>query len=101
MRGRWREKRAGGGNCRFLNSTKNLSQVFVAQHIGSADAQRTNALLCEPGLPPLIMARLGCGIMCPTVDLDRQTRGRAVKIENIGTDWMLPAEAEASHLSAS
>src|SRR5215469_6935805 len=64
---------------------------FVADR-PSRDAQDPDSRLLQPAVTSPIMRDLLVGGVGKTVDLHRQTDGRAIKIKNVGPDGVLPAK---------
>jgi len=64
-----------------------------------ADAEGLDVLGEQPSIPPRVMRRSAFDAVAIAVDLDSQSRFRAVKVEDLRADRMLPAKAEAAELA--
>ena len=108
--GRWRaalSRRDGGGDQvskRAFYPRLRLSPD-VGQHpfkfvtdIQGPDPNDPDAFSPEPGRSPRIVRYLVGLIVGRTVHLNRQLRGRAVKIQNVRPDWMLFAKTQPAEL---
>jgi hypothetical protein len=69
--------------------------IFVSQDVCRIDTQDPNALIAQPFIAASIMLHLTSILMPPSVDLDRQSCGWAIEIENEGANRMLPAEMQS------
>jgi len=76
-----------------LNYTLDHSR-FIPKHIASRDAQHSEIAACQPVIALHISLRPITETVALAIDLDRQPRLRAEKIEHIRTNRMLPPEPE-------
>ena len=72
--------------------------VEVTQNIGGFDPQNPDPLRPQPCVPPLIMCDPFDVIMPVSINLNRQPRRSAVKIQHIWPYRMLPPELQAVRL---
>jgi hypothetical protein len=66
---------------------------LILQNVTGAKAQYPHAALRKPFLPTRISMCFGDGIMREPVYLNREARRRAIEIENIRSDRVLPPKA--------
>ena len=86
-------KRAGGGDAsRSFDANKNPFQSLIPQHVAGADAQDHYPPSRKPCLAMLIVARPRSGVVRESIHLNCQSGRRTIKIENIGSDRVLPAK---------
>jgi hypothetical protein len=62
------------------------------KHVLCGNAKYVDALAPEPRGADIIALRPVAKIMRSTIDLNRKFRGRAVEVEDIWTDRVLPAK---------
>ena len=83
----------------MLDVEKNSFQTIVLQYVFGEDTQDGHAALGEPCRPTLVASELGIDIMHRSIHFDRQPRGRTIKIQNVRSDRMLSAKAQAGQPS--
>jgi hypothetical protein len=77
--------------CRRLNNA--IGHVVErGQGLGGGDPHHCHAPRFEPRVPAPITFRPALQVMAQAVDLDREPRFGAVKVEHIGSDRMLPSK---------
>jgi hypothetical protein len=95
-RGRWRAKLAGGGaGGGSFDVKENPFESLIAQDVADADAQDHYPSLRKPCLTTLIVAHPSSGVVREPIHLNRQTGRRTIEVENVRSDRVLPAKAQA------
>ena len=69
-------------------------------HFGGRDSQDTHTVRTKPRVPCQVMLDLLQLLMPGTIDLHTQSCRRAVEVENVGSDRVLPAEAQSGLVAA-
>jgi hypothetical protein len=92
-RRRWR-------GCRLNDAIESGDQAGLDQHVIGLNAEYPNPGFSEPLRSALIAELLINVIMHRTIELNTQLRQGAVEIQDVGTDRMLPAEAQVAQLFA-
>jgi hypothetical protein len=79
----------------LFDTDKNPLQPLVAQYVGGGYPQDPDAPSGQKPITALVMTYLRYRVVRKPVYLNRQTRGGAIEIEDVRSDWMLPAKAKA------
>ena len=79
---------------RFRNHHQHALQRPLIQNVGRRDAHHTNAALRQPPIPPEVVVHLLRQVVMRAIDLNRQPSLRMEEVEHIGSDRMLPSEAQ-------
>jgi hypothetical protein len=84
----------------LLDRQQDEFQSITLEYIYGGDAKNLDVSACEPGVSSFVMANLLRGVMHAAVNLDGKTCRRAIEVENVGADWVLPAKAQSGYMAA-
>src|SRR5581483_951024 len=70
--------------------------IQVRRQFGCCDSHDLHALLQEPSVAAFVSFRMAAHVVAQPVDLDGEFRLRAIKVEDVGADWMLAAKNRLS-----
>jgi hypothetical protein len=71
-------------------SNDRIRRIINAAHqFGCWDSNDSHIMFPEPRIPSLVALRTVTHVMANSINLDSEPRFRAIKVENVGADWML------------
>ena len=65
-------------------------RLQIVEHVACGQPKNVDILLGKPGIAPCIPVGVAAHVVRQSIDLDREARRRAVEVQHIRADWMLP-----------